>query len=66
MVYGEIKMSEETQMFYVWLKQDDRKVALAKETKDMREAEHTARVLNDLLQTKARIKGFHYVIEVNK
>jgi hypothetical protein len=59
-------MSEKTPTFYVWLKQGKDKVMVAKETKDEKEAETVARVLNDGLQDKAKASGFHYVVEVKQ
>jgi len=55
---------QKTPTFTVWLKQGKDKVTIAKETKDEKEAEDVARVLNDGLQEKAKARGFHYVVEV--
>jgi hypothetical protein len=53
-----------TPTFHVWLKQGKDKVSLARETKDQKEAEDAARVLNDGLQEKAKASGFRYVVVV--
>lgn len=57
-------MSEKQPVFHVWLKQGDKPITHAWETKDEVEAEKVARTLNEGLQPKAKALGFHYVVKV--